>query len=245
MDREKRLQKLARLIYREYRAQEPIKGYATGGTLALHSVQIENITGITVDEQADALNVLSDEYRCINYTAVKDYSNENELTPQDILNIEEIASMGGHSSDDIKRTVLEQVTYMIEVLNTITDAINILGGKLCELTIENGVTPVVTIKGTRYRLQSLQAGSVSQRIVEYASKGCYDTELNNEDFKIIDVAQLNKANYNVAQVFRNNIFGKGGALSDFVTITPKTFLIRKNVLLDEDTISAIQKLAQN
>lgn len=245
MTREEKLQKLAKLIHQEYKAQEPMKGYAKNDTINLHSAQIEQTAGINLSEQTDALNVLANDYECIVYTAIKDYADESELTPDDILNIEEIAMIGGHSSDDIKQTLLEAIIYKIAVFDTITNTVNILGGNMCELTVESGITPVITIKGTKYRLQSLQAGSIPQRIVEYASKRRYDTELNSDDFRTFNIAQLNNANYNVVQVFRNNLLGKGGVLSDFATITPKTFLLRKRSLLSSDKISAIQKLAQN
>ena len=244
MTREEKLQKLAKLVHQEYKAQEPIKGYSKGDTISLHSVQIEQSAGIPLSEQTDALNVLANDYECIEYTVTKDYADESELTPDDILNIAEIAMIGGHSPDDIRQTLLEAITYKVTVLDTITNAVNILGGNLCELIVENGITPVVTIQGTKYRLQSLQAGSIPQKIIEYASKGRYDAQLNDNDFKSLNIAQLNRANYNVVQVFRNNLFGKGSVLSDFATITPKTFLLRKRSLLSSDKISAIQKLAQ-
>jgi hypothetical protein len=245
MNREEKLQKLAKLIHQEYKAQEPMKGYSKGDTINLHSMQIEQTTGIELGEQSDALNVLANDYECIKYTAVKDYVDESELTPADLLNITEIAMIGDQSHDDIKQTLLEAVSYKIEVFDTITDAVNILGGNLCELTIEYGITPVITIKGTIYRLQSLQAGSIPQKLIEYASKGRYNTQLTSSDFTTLSIAQLNTANYNIVQLFKNNIFGKSGALGDFTAITPKTFLLKKRALLNNDTIVVIQKLAQH
>lgn len=50
-----------------------------GDTVSLHSVQIEQSTGITPDEQADALTILADKYGCIEYTAVKDLSARTEV----------------------------------------------------------------------------------------------------------------------------------------------------------------------
>lgn len=245
MNRHERLQKLAKLIHQEHRTQEPIRGYAQGDTITLYSRSIEQTTGIKVGEQTDALNLLRDNYKCIQYTATKDYKDESELTPHDIGDIAEIAMIGGHSEAYVKQEFLSGVTYKIEVFDSIEDTVNILAGNMCELTVENGVTPVVTIHGTKYRLQSLQAGSIPHKIIEYASNGRYDTNLGREDFKSLGIAQLQTANYIVTQRFRNNIFNEGGILGDFATITSKTFLLKSKALLTEEKISAIKKLARN
>jgi hypothetical protein len=237
MNRGEQLQKLAQLIRKEHDAQ--------GDTITLFSRQIEQITSITLDEQVDALNILRDDYKCVEYTATQDYKNESELTPQDLGAIAEIAMLGGYSEDFVRQTTLSGVTYKIEIFDSIEDAVSIAGGLLCELTVENGVTPVVTIRGAKYRLQSLQAGSIPQRVIEHASNGHYGTHLGSTDFKSLGIAQLQTANYNVIQKFRNNIFGQDGALGDFTAITPKTFLLKSRTILTEEKISAIKKLARN
>jgi hypothetical protein len=240
MTRVEKLQKLTRLIHQEYRTQEPIAGYSKGDTVSLHSVQIEQSTGITPDEQADALTILADKYGCIEYTAVKDYASEDELSPDDLLHIAEIASIGDHSPDHIRQTVLSGVTYKITVTSSLADVINVLNGNLCELVIESGVTPVITIDESKYTLLSLQDGTVPQKIIGYASKH-YDSELTLSDLQTLNIAQLKQANYNVAQTFKNNIFGRGNLLEDFAIITPKTLLLKSTALLTEDKIAAIKK----
>ena len=52
MTREEKLQKLAKLIHQECKAQEPMRGYSKGDTITLHSRPIEQATGISVSEQA-------------------------------------------------------------------------------------------------------------------------------------------------------------------------------------------------
>ena len=246
MNREEKIQQLAKLIHGQHKAQEPFRGYTVGDTIELFSVTIEFLAYIDLNNQAYALDILRDTYKCIRYSTIKGYSDKSELSPNAHNAIREMAEKTDLPLDLIEQGFIEEtVVYKIEVLDTLEDAINILGGLLCELTVENGVTPTVTIQGKKYKFQPLLAGSATQRLVEYASKGCYDTELNGNDFKATHIAQLNTSSYNIIQIFKRNIFGKAGSLRDFAIITPKTFLLKKKVLLSEDTISDIKKMAQN
>ena len=245
MSTSEKLLLLAQLVRDERDKQEPMQGYPSGAVIKLHSVDIEEATDIAPAEQAGALGVLADDYGCLEFTAKRDYADDKELEPETMLDIAEVALMRGEPEESVRRRVLEFATYAITVDSALDSVVErALDGALCELTIEDGVTPVVRMGGETYRLKALASGSVPQKIIEYASHDRYNYELNAVDFKQISAVQLESSDYNIAQIFKRNIFARGGALQDFAVITPKSFLLKKKSLLSKQALLEIKARSQ-
>lgn len=116
-------------------------------------------------------------------------------------------------------------------------------GILCKLEISSGVTPVVHAQGVSYRLNSLEAGSIPQAVVEYASKN-FDVEIGLDVLnQHINNVQLKSHDANLKQHFKNNIFTPKKALGKFAQITPKTFLLKPEALLTATELSVIDKIS--
>ena len=110
MTGEEKIQALIQLINEEY--QKLIKG----NVIELDSPTLDRI-GISLDEQETALRMLSDDYKSIEYVASSVYENEDALSPYDIRDISEIASMSLFSREQVKQSFLELMTYKITVLD--------------------------------------------------------------------------------------------------------------------------------
>jgi hypothetical protein len=86
-----------------------------GDTVEISSGELER-TGMPLNEQSLALDVLANEYKCIEYTTSRVFGSEDDLSPYDLRDIAEISQMNGLSEKHIKQQFLELMTYEIKVL---------------------------------------------------------------------------------------------------------------------------------
>jgi len=119
MTGEEKLHALLLLIHKEY------KKLLTGDMIELESSILEK-TGIELKEQSTALEILKNNYRCIEYKAVPVFANESELSPYDIRDIAEISMLNGLSQEYIKQSFLDLTTYKITVFDNIESIVNSL-----------------------------------------------------------------------------------------------------------------------
>jgi hypothetical protein len=103
------------------------QGLVSGNTVTLYSGNIKS-KGIKLKEQKQILDLLENDKKVIKYTAKKSFDSVADIPPQDQVDIYDIASDIGKTSDEMFDEMLEQLDYKIEVL----DAFHEMTGKKVE-----------------------------------------------------------------------------------------------------------------
>lgn len=114
-------------------------------------------------------------------------------------------------------------------------------GVLANLEIISGVTPIVEAQAVRYTLPTLSAGAVTQKIIAYAAQN-FDKQLSLSDLQQnVDATQLTKKGANISQLFRKSLFATDKVLTRFADLAPKSFTLKRKVLLTPAELEAIRK----
>ena len=115
------------------------------------------------------------------------------------------------------------------------------GGISAQLKILDDVQPVITIGDSRYPLESLNSSGTPQPIVAYAAKHP-DREIPIDELRTqITREQLRKADANIKQIFKKNVFREKGLLGAFAEIDAKSFRLKMSALLTSEQVNAISK----
>lgn len=104
--------------------------------------------------------------------------------------------------------------------------------------------PSVQIGGKKYYLKALKAGTALD-VIE-AARSHSDERLSAERLRLLmgkQNALTNQKNFN--QIFRNNEFGKDGALSPFAEISSDSFMLKQQTNLTNQELDTIQRVSTN
>lgn len=113
-------------------------------------------------------------------------------------------------------------------------------GVLATFDLLSGVTPIIEAEGERYTLPTLAAGAVTQKIVAYAARN-FDKQLSLADIQQhVHATQLTRKSANLSQQFRKSLFADGKVLARFANIAPKSFTLKRQVLLMPTELEVIR-----
>lgn len=111
-------------------------------------------------------------------------------------------------------------------------SVDLTSGTQAELSLENyGMSPVVRTQEGVYRLKDLRDGGKAQKMVTYCLEHP-NTQVPVDGFGVAGLQNVN-------QGLKDSPFRKDGVLSPFIVATPKSLLVKKIAVLNDEELKAI------
>lgn len=165
------------------------KELIVGNTITIESYMPEK-KGITLEEQAQILEILSDDYQIIKYTAHKNYDSIDDIPEDEKVALREVEAMTVYPLDFLLEEAAKQITYTIEILKNFnsytntdkhsTDNSQVDVNNIAKLTLTGKISKL-TFNGTTYTLHKFRSKSDGNYIVFKSLMAQPDKPLTKEE----------------------------------------------------------------
>lgn len=252
MTGEEKIQALIGLVDKAYQS------LVRGNIIELHSADMKN-TGLNLEEQAQALGVLANEYGCITFTSRKVFESYYDIGPYEMLDIVEIADMAGVSQEGLIEDALAERIYTVTILAAFENIVH-----KTEKSQQNSAEKEITPESLKAEL-SFTKISIPNVIVDRKTY-IFPTMRDGAPFHIVDYCLRYRVNQqvtinelvsemkanditahgitNIREELRKSIFGEKQPLGVFVDSSPQAILVKSTVELNENQLELIKKTAR-